>query len=327
MSDFTETQRKVLERVEKLLKLAGKNTNEAEAQSATEKAMALLEEHNLTMGEVEREGGGAGKRAEEKYVGGFYQWERDLWHQIAHLNFCWYWHSWGYERTGKNPEFAEAAGIDRRKRKKVWRHTLIGRKVNIAATRIMAEYLMQVINRLTKERLRNDNTQLLSRWATSFREGMSDRIRERLEDRREKLLEAEREKERAAAKMAMDGASTATGLTLGTVEEQEHAGNYDHVYGEGAYARKKAAELEQRAQEAMFSRMSEDEYTRWAADHPEQAAERAARERRANRRRSSSGSASTKETDWSAYKAGYAEGDRVSLDQQTGETKIAGRLK
>jgi hypothetical protein len=89
---LTEEQRKGLDTVEKLLRLAGKNPNEHEAAAATAKAMAMLADLNLTLASVDESGEGGGRRAEEKLVGGFYEFERDLVERIAELNFCLVWH-------------------------------------------------------------------------------------------------------------------------------------------------------------------------------------------------------------------------------------------
>lgn len=48
------TQDRIIERVQKLLNLAGNNPNEAERDAAMQKALAVLAEHNMTMEQVER---------------------------------------------------------------------------------------------------------------------------------------------------------------------------------------------------------------------------------------------------------------------------------
>lgn len=322
-TDFTEAQRKALDLVEKLMRLAGKNTNEAEASAATEKAMKILEEHNLSLDAVDTEGSQdrSGKRAQESLAGGFYQWERDLWTAVAHLNFCWYWTSWRWEEYRKTTGKGTFYECTRTKERKRWEHVLVGRVVNVKATQIMAQYLVQVAQRLTKERLHGDNTQMLSAWAVSFREGIIDRVCDKLNARRERILDDERSKARAAAKMASQGASTSTALGMATLVQRENDANADFLYGEG-FSAKRAAES---AEAARISRMNADEYTRWAADNPEAAKAREAQAKESRRSRSSSGPAERKK-DWGAYRSGQEAGDRVSIDQQAGETKVSGRL-
>ena len=80
---------RVVEKVRKLLSLAAKNTNEAEAASATAKAQELLVAYNLDMSAI-GEGGESGAREDAKQRGGMYIYERKLWQQIAELNFCFY---------------------------------------------------------------------------------------------------------------------------------------------------------------------------------------------------------------------------------------------
>ncbi len=185
MSDeFTDQQRRVLDKVEKLLRLAGKNTNEAEAASATAKAMDLLAEYNLSLSSVDESGEGSGRRAEERLVGGFYEFERDLWSRIADLNFCLCWH----QRTWVPRIHTDAKSeriLDPYRRRNILRgqFKVIGRVHNVAATRGMAAYLLGTIERLTREWLHDEgviermNSQLRSRSAVSFRRAMTSSSR------------------------------------------------------------------------------------------------------------------------------------------------------
>lgn len=333
MSDTTtltaEEKANILSKLGKLLQTKG--TTEAEAESRTAKAMELLAKYNLSMDDVMREADGTGKRAEEKLKGGFYQFERDLWTAVAELNFCWYLRWWTHERTDKprkykvnDPnsydydEYRYAYGS-----KKVYQHRIIGRQVNIAGTKAMATYLIQTTQRLTLERLHGDNSQMLSRWAISYKEGIVARVCEKLYDRRRQVLSEEREKQRAAEKMAMAGASTETALSLATHTQREREANYDFVMGEGWSARAAA----DRAERAMLDRMSQEDYTAWAAANPEKAAARAEEERNARRSRSRGGGASQeRQRDWGAFRAGYEAGEKVGIDPQAEGHKPKGYL-
>jgi len=379
---LTEEQRSIIAKVEKLMRLAGNNPNEAESASATARAMELLAAYNLDLGVVEREGGDGGRRGEEKLLGGFYDYERDLWHRVADLNFCLYWNQhtrvWKTAKAEREYELGIAnwlAGLKaedparhdryvkedgsltslgqravpwrldalrRNGKKRVRQHRLVGRQVNVAATRAMMMYLSGAIERLTRERLEARITgnigycdkqqlsyQLFSRWATSYREGIAARIGEKLWDRRQAQIKEEakaaEEARRRAQEAGMKGASTETGVTLFTLRQSERDANFDALYGEG-WSAKRAAEA---AARAAADAAAEAEYTAWAAAHPEEARKKEAeREKEARKRsaRSFRGGSSEKERDWGAYRAGYARGEEIGLDQQAGSTKVAGVL-
>ena len=59
---------KLAERIAKLLRLANNNPSEREAVAAMERAYALMEEHNLTMAQVDAHGSGD-ERIEESAHG------------------------------------------------------------------------------------------------------------------------------------------------------------------------------------------------------------------------------------------------------------------
>lgn len=163
----------VVERIGKLLALAGCNPNEHEAVAAATKAQELLALHNLDVESVTAAGQRDGRREEMAVAGGFYPFQRDMWRAVAELNFCLY---WSIARYVYDPKFKR--GRYRRY------HTLVGRKVNTAATRVLAEYLGGAIERLLMERLGDDNTQRFSSWAVGFRRGTTARVCRALRDRR-----------------------------------------------------------------------------------------------------------------------------------------------
>ena len=354
-TDLTNEQRDVIAKVEKLMRLAGKNSNENEAAAAAAKAMELLAAYNLDMGAVERAGGDGGRRAEEKLLGGFYEYERDLWARVAQINFCWYWTQKTRVWRTKKAEAEYAALVAANEGKESWRardvarhgkvfksqHRLVGRVHNIAATKAMMEYLLGAIERLTRERLEGRcdplaarsikqqmNTQLWSRWAVSYREGIAYNLAEKLWDRREQQLkeelDARREAERRAAEAGMKGASTETGVTLFSLRKTEDDGNADFLYGAGWSARQAAA----RAEQARLRAEADAAYTAWAAAHPEEAAkkEREQEKEVAKRSARSYRPAQEKARDWSAFRAGHAAGDAIGLDPQAAARKTAGLL-
>lgn len=335
MTNLTDEQRAAVGRVEKLLRLAGRNTNEAEAASATAKAMEMLVQYNLDLSTVEREGAEAGgARTQEKLVGGFYQYERDLWMYVADLNFCMYWSQSSWMPREKRDARSESYQ-SRHLRENVRRqqHRLVGRVVNVRATQVMAEYLLQAIERVCRDWLleRGQGDSPRSRRAVSFREGVAERLCEKIyERRREMLREEERvaaEARARAAEAGMSGVSDSTAVTLSSLRKSEDEANADHLWGEG-YSAKKAA---RRAAQAAADRAAEEEYTRWAAAHPKEAA-RAERERekeaiRASRRGPGSrGGSVGKDRDWGSYSAGHRAGDGIGLDLQAGRSGAAGAV-
>lgn len=311
----------VLERIQKLMRLAARNPSEAEAASAAAKARELLEEWNLDATEVSEARVGGGVREEAALEGGFWEYQQNLWRSVAELNFCLYWHS-RVERAGGRT--TDRWG-DRRRRGYDHRHCLVGRRVNIAATRAMATYLEVVVARLTAERVRGaSDLPLYGRWANSYRLGVVSRICRKLRARRSEVLAAEQLR-RDAEERASDGASTSSSLTLMVYIDRETDANFDLIYGEGWSQRRAAAALERRRQQ--------EEYARWAADHPEEARAAEEKRRRESRRRGGPGSrggSGVRErrdrTDRSAYWAGYDAAEYVSIDPQTGRDAPAGLL-
>jgi hypothetical protein len=313
---LTDAQRKAVDTVEKLLRLAAGRGSAAEAASAAAKAQEILEAHNLSMAEVERaQGKVSGKREELKQRGGMFVYERRLWGQVAELNFCL--HFVRHEQYFRKD-------LNRRAIRFV--NALVGRTVNTAAARALGTYLQGTIERLCRERLHErgeGNAQFFSAWAVSFREGVADEICWRLYERRKQRMSDEEAARRAAAEKGMSGASTATALTLRDVATQEKDANRDFIMGEGWSARM----AEKRARAAAAQAAAEAEYTKWAKANPEEARKQEAKQEkiraqmprgRAERQR--------RNKDWGAYKSGAEAGKHVSIDQQVDEGKIAGRI-
>lgn len=311
--------------MEKLLGLGRRNSSEAEATAATAKAMELLAANNLTMSQVESAGGDDGKREETKQRSGAYKYQRGLWRTVAELNFCICFVT--YEWT-QYPKPHPRPGLAPRTHGWVAHVGLVGRRVNVAATKAMTTHLLQTVDRLCKERLHGDDTArgFLSSWAVSWREGMVERIRERLVDRRKVQLAAEEVERRRATKAAMASGTSATALTLTDVKQMEKDLNQDFRLGQepGTTAR-------ERSEAAAAKAADEASYTRWAAANPEQAraGEELAREQRRKywrRYGGGGGGRAEREPDWSAYKDGFSKADGVSLDQQVDRNTSRGAL-
>lgn len=229
-ADLTDAQRKVIDQAEKLFRLAGKNSNEHESTAATAKAIDLLARHNLDMSIMEQNSGASsGKREDTKFEGGLYQYQRDVWEAVAKLNFCFYWNQYTYDKD-KKPSRRRPYGGGYK-----FQHRVVGRTVNVVATRGMADYLLGAIERLTRERF-PEPSQFFTRRANSFREGLAETVIGKIYDRRRHLLKADekaqRDAKRAAEKLEREGVSTSTVLTLSTLRKLEEDANTDFMYGE-----------------------------------------------------------------------------------------------
>lgn len=209
---LTAEAEKAIDRVTKLLALAKNNDNEAEATSAMDAAMRILEAYNLDMALVERRSGqsSARKREDQKTGGGLYKWQRTLWENVATLNFC---------------RYAALKGLTAGSK---YENRVIGSNVNVLSTTLMADYLQATIERLAAQWVRDHYAPGKSRFirdAIAYREGMADRIAERL---RSKRWEREEEERRARAAMPKgDG----TALVLADVIHAEQDANDDVYHG------------------------------------------------------------------------------------------------
>ncbi|QJD54355.1 hypothetical protein [Aminobacter phage Erebus] len=163
---------KIIERVQKLLALAGNNSNENEAAAAIEKAHAILAEHNLSMMTVEQHRGRGGSSEEEErgamptdtnFSERQFGW---LWSAVAQLNYC--------KCFQQRP--------DPKKRQTFY--TIVGRKVNAIVATQLAMYLCQTIRRLA-----NDEAKRLGRtdhaFKNAFLAGAAGRLHARLVEMRE----------------------------------------------------------------------------------------------------------------------------------------------
>ena len=325
MEDRIERDQVLIDKIGKLLAVAAKTTNDAERDAFTNRAMELIAANNLDMAAIEIGGNSAkaAKRADEKHSGGLYQFQRDLWHAVADLNFCMYWNLYVYDREKVSKYYIRKYGAEYackyHRGGYRFEHRIVGRQVNIAATVAMARYLEATIERLVRDRLPNNPSDWYSEWAHNYREGIADEIRRKIFDRREEQLAEEQKKQRAEAEAAAAArranASTATAITLASVKQSEAAANYDFLHGEGSYAKLMA----DRARRAEATRKAEEEYTAWAAANPEEAKKQEEERRKAARRRTSwnAGTSSKgSKYDSGAYWAGREAGEKVSIDPQ-----------
>jgi hypothetical protein len=314
----TDREHQILEKVQKLLSVQGRTPEETAAYAA--KAQELMEAYNLDLARLDEVGEG-GRRAEEKFLGGFYEFERELWTYVADLNFCLYWaQRVRVSRTKRDARSEALVSRLARETVVVRQHRLVGRRVNVIAAQNMATYLLGAIEATCRDWLGEGRSagDLRSRRAVSFREGAAHDIVTRLWERRQtQVREDERREREAAVAAGLSGVSTATALTLSTHRRTEEEANYDHIYGEGWSARR-AARV---AAQAQAEREAQEAYTQWAEANPEEARRKEQERVKSERRRSRA--PRQKERDWGAFGSGQDAGASISIDQQVGERSSA----
>lgn len=327
--DLTEQQRKMIEKVAKLLTLAASNPNEEEAAAAHAKAQEMLIAYNLDISMVD-DINNSGVRQQEELEGGKHEWQRDIWEEVARLNFCSYFNTEVFIESTlfRTYEFRRRDG----KSVKVYgswrhRHNLIGRVVNIATTRTMAQYLEQVAERLAKDACKLSGEKLTGRWANNFKTGVALRIVGKLAGRRADLLADEQRKQseamQAAAERAAGAVPTTQALTLAKFSEAEEEANYDFRFGSGEYRKK----MDFQAEQARLDREAEEMYTRWAEANPKEARKQEQERKRAEARLKRSDDAWYKRyVNRPGFAAGYAAAKNVSIDQQADNVKPKGLL-
>lgn len=312
--NFTEAEEKVIAQIIKLQNLAAKNPSEKEAEAASAKAAELMLRHNLDTAAVERAGDvTAGRRVKEVIEGGFYRWQRDLWDDVADLNFCRYWSQPYYvemKDVRRKDRFGGTFLTDARVRRR--RHRLIGRTVNVRATEVMARYLEGAIERVTVEK--NPGRGFNDEYAASFREGVAYRIGQRLRSRRREALEREAAEAADREANARGGASTSTAVTITSYTRSEEDANIDLEFGEGTAAEWRL----QKSEEAEQARKDREAYAKWAAENPDEARKeeekrvKAAEKRAASRSRERFGGVKHDGAFW----AGAEAADEISLEPQ-----------
>jgi hypothetical protein len=156
---------KLLERVRKLLALAGNNANENEAAAAAEKAQALLVEHNLSMLDIDNLADDETKDigVDNSIITSSNPWRRPLAVQVAKLYFCEYFYS--STRGSKNI------------------HSFVGKKHNIEVAKMMFMYLLEAIDRLAREGAKGLPIKEQSPYRVAFRGACTKRLCQRIMER------------------------------------------------------------------------------------------------------------------------------------------------
>jgi len=305
----------VIDKVRKLLALANNNDNEHQAEAAANKARELLEAYNLDMAIVNKAHNTFAPRDKQILRGGLYTWQRELWYQVAQLNFCKYWY---YKGTKAGQQY---------------QHEVLGSKANVIATQVMANYLQEATERLARRWVHENRPgrSIFIKEAIAFREGVANRLITRLYTIRiDRLREEEARIKKEREANASAGIFTENALVLSDVINTEEDLNNDHLYGDppGTSARRRK---EREARQAAAEKAAAEEMRRqaeWDAAHPEEAKARrkkedAERKRRSDeywdkesKRRPRKMTAEEERRQMGSYRTGYNKGDEISLDKQ-----------
>lgn len=316
-----------IDKITKLLALAGNNPNEAEAAVATAKAMELMATYNLDMITLGQGNAPTDNTRKDEYLsGGLYGWQRDLWNAVCELNFCKYWFVRGLAKGSK------------------YEHRVLGSQANVASAKVMAEYLQQTIERLAQRWAKEQGYKsCFVREAIAYREGMAMRIGGKLWDMRNESFREERKRAAEAAQRREStggnahrrdvhhGDGNSTALVLSDVVNTEADLNDDYLEGvpPGTNARRRK-EWEAKIEASKAARIEAERLQDEAEEtNPALKAERLAREAKAeaefqkrldkerNRKeRPRAKTAAEKRQDLNGYWIGYEAGKNVGLDTQ-----------
>lgn len=204
----TDLDAKIVDKIQKLLALAGNNPNKEEAQTALNMAHKLLEGHNISLLEVEQSGAkrDTDRRADDRHSGALYKWQMQVWEETAKLNFCAYFRIRGLSKGAK------------------YEHRIVGSPVNSLATKLMAEYLQGAIERVAREWAKAKGLNIFTKDAVVFREGMAAEICGRLANSRW-------DREQEARRQAAENTGNSTAVTIFGVKTRESDLNNDYIYG------------------------------------------------------------------------------------------------
>lgn len=301
--------RKTLDKIRKLLNLAKDGAaTEGEASVAMEKAREIMAANNLTMAQLEA-AGQAGGEGSSRLKGGMkgkalYKYQQALMATVCDTNFC-----AALLDTKWNGRRAIDTG-----------YTIIGREANVVAAINMFEYLNASLERIVTSHLES-NSQRLSRWAVSFKEGAAQRLAERLRERHQEELA----RQSAAARAQREAAPTAGALVVVMEDfaQAEADANYEHRMGwEPGEAARRRAERDKRLaeharrEEERRANLTEEERAAEDAEREKNRAKWEAKWDRANDRYWAN-------KDVGAYFQGREEADQIGLDAQVSRSRQA----
>jgi hypothetical protein len=161
---MSEATLKALDRVRKLLALAGNNPNEEEAARAAEKAQEILAEHNLSIADIKTDTDVDETPVEDdELITNQQQWRRDLGSIVAEMYFCQY-------------LFMILPGYKDQ-------HTFIGARHNVEVAKLFFTYLHMAVDRLAIAGAKDRPKDMQSTYRTTFRKACTSRLYRRIQDR------------------------------------------------------------------------------------------------------------------------------------------------
>jgi hypothetical protein len=254
-----ETQKaidpKIIERITKLLALAKDgNAFENEADVAMAKAQEIAKLNNLSIAEIESEGKKAegGARAEEETKKkAVFEWQRNLMMALCEVNYCYCSVIYGKARDlsvrDEKGKVIDPDSDEFKARHPYYYHSprktipkgyrIIGRESNVVTVKVMFDYLLKTIGRITHEEAGHN----MSREAKSFKEGCSDRLVERIKKRHLEALraqeeEVQRKRKEAQARANHPGAapnSPGTALVISLIDYAQRELDLNNDYKQG----------------------------------------------------------------------------------------------
>lgn len=342
----------VFARIQKLLALQeSRGATEAEAAIAAAHVQRLLQEHNLSLAQVEQAAGTTDKVEREKAettMRAAHAWTVRLMEAVSENQFCM--HRVSEVFVAEPPEVQ--AKIDQfpkshwaKKISRPWtirgerivghyekRHVLVGRPLNVRVSLETYGYLRQAIRRAADDAGYKPGPGMSARTINDFRDGVSARLVERLNERRR-----EAERESAAKTKAAAGNGTHRELVLTDVYGTESDQNNDLLNGfpvgtTAARRRKsheRSAEIEAKCQALVAQGVEATEAFYLAHGYDAKDAKTYASDwnRRQSRRRGGRGRSqgfttadreSHRKVNSNAYQQGRKVGNQIGLDDQVG---------
>lgn len=328
------TQEAILSRINKLLAIQeARGATEAEAAIAAEHVQRLLQEHNLTLSQIEAAGGSSdGDSGREKKVTtrkAMYEYQKSLMIALAENNFCLHRISEEFVKSywGKKFKVIDGELVKGHYEK---RHTLVGRVVNVRVTEATYDYLIDALKYQAKEA--GFQLHKLTREMFWFYEGAVKRLRDRLAEQR-------RSREAETEVVATQGNGTHRELVLSDVYGNEFDLNNDTLNGYplGTTATRRreseAREAMRSAKEAELVEQGVERTKAFYLSHGYGEEDAARYANNWNNRRQSQRGGRGRSHSWTqddenrrqkvnsdAYKAGLAAGDTIGLDPQMTRT-------
>lgn len=329
----------VLNRVRKLLAVANDGRgNENEAANAAAMAQSIIAEYGLEMAQLADKPSDdpSAKRTKASHNrAAMYSYQRKLMEAIAAAYFC---------RYFINEEHAESFG----KMRKVKRHVLLGRAINVQAATMVYDYLVDTMDRL----LPWQGMEKRGKNALLWLDGCSDRLAERMKQKRIDMeAESKRKQQEEAMRSRHPGAAPGNALVLSDLYSNEDDLNEDFMQGlepgttaarrKEREARHAAYEAEMQAKQAALeaagmdtkkayyvARYGQDYYDKYIAVRETQAVapvkpetekqrqKREEREKRENDKFWAKYNRSNAKQYTKAYQMGVQTGTNISLDDQ-----------